>query len=177
MRLGDPMPDIQTRPPEDRVALRAVAAGWWSVLGFYPPGLSAVTRHELASLAAIRPELERRGIRPLLFLPETPARIFGALDALGRETGQWVAHPVLSDSGGAVRAGFGLPPAAATPAAKHILVFSPGLALRSAAQMPATLGLSRGELLRALDALMLLEHGECAAPPDWQRGRPLLSID
>lgn len=175
MQIGDPLPPVDLATPDGDIGLTDIVAGDWAALVYHPMTCPEVCASDLAALAQMGRWARRTRVQIISIVPEKPARLPRFTATVERAHVVRIGHPVLSDPDGHAADTLGLAPARACgqrPAGT--LIVSPAGQVRLMERRPGTIGLSRADLTRRIDALTLVEHGECVAPADWTLGAQLL---
>lgn len=178
IRLGDEAPDFIAETTEGPIQFHAWKAGQWAVLFSHPKDFTPVCTTELGSLAALRPEFERRGVKviglsvdPL----ESHRRWTGDIEEV---TGHAVNFPLIADPDRTVSGLYDMihPNASETVTVRSVFVIGPDNKVKLTLTYPASTGRNFQELLRAVDSLQLtISHG-VATPADWQDGGDVIVV-
>jgi alkyl hydroperoxide reductase subunit AhpC len=179
--LGSPAPDFEAETTEGRIRFHEWIGDSWAVLFSHPKDFTPVCATELGSLAAMKPEFDRRGVK-LIGLSVDPVSAHEAwADDIERAQGNRPNYPIIGDDDYAVSKLYGMlpadvsgDPAARTPAdnqtVRHVFVIGPDKRIKLMLVYPMTTGRNFEELLRVVDSLQLTATHKVATPANWRKG-------
>jgi len=183
--LGSPAPDFEAETTEGRIRFHEWIGDSWAVLFSHPKDFTPVCATELGSLAAMKPEFDRRGVK-LIGLSVDPVSAHEAwADDIEQTQGHRPNYPIIGDDDYAVSKLYGMlpadvsgDPAARTPAdnqtVRHVFVIGPDKRIKLMLVYPMTTGRNFEELLRVVDSLQLTAAYKVATPANWRKGEDVI---
>jgi alkyl hydroperoxide reductase subunit AhpC len=178
IRLGDEAPDFVADTTEGPIQFHEWKAGQWAVLFSHPKDFTPVCTTELGSLAALRPEFDRRGVR-VIGLSVDPLDSHHRWTTDIRDvTGQTVNFPLIADPDRTVSRLYDMvhPNASETVTVRSVFVIGPDNKVKLTLTYPASTGRNFQELLRTIDSLQLTANHGVSTPADWQDGDDVIIV-
>jgi alkyl hydroperoxide reductase subunit AhpC len=178
IRLGDEAPDFVAETTEGPIQFHEWKAGQWAVLFSHPKDFTPVCTTELGSLAALRPEFDRRGVR-VIGLSVDPVDSHHSWTTDIRDvTGQTVNFPLIADPDRTVSRLYDMihPNASETTTVRSVFVIGPDNKVKLSLTYPASTGRNFQELLRTIDSLQLTANHGVSTPADWQDGDDVIIV-
>jgi alkyl hydroperoxide reductase subunit AhpC len=178
IRLGDEAPDFVAETTEGPIQFHQWKAGHWAVLFSHPKDFTPVCTTELGSLAALRPEFDRRGVR-VIGLSVDPVDSHHRWTTDIRDvTGQTVNFPLIADPDRTVSRLYDMihPNASETTTVRSVFVIGPDNKVKLSLTYPASTGRNFQELLRTIDSLQLTANHGVSTPADWQDGDDVIIV-
>jgi alkyl hydroperoxide reductase subunit AhpC len=178
IRLGDDAPDFLAQTTDGPVQFHEWKAGQWAVLFSHPKDFTPVCTTELGSVAALRSEFDRRGVKviglsvdPL----ESHQKWTGDIEDI---TGHALNFPLIADPDRAISRLYDMihPNASETVTVRSVFVIGPDNKVKLTLTYPASTGRNFQELLRAIDSLQLTADHGVATPADWQDGGDVIVV-
>lgn len=148
------------------------------VLFSHPKDFTPVCTTELGSVARLKPEFDRRGVK-VIGLSVDPVESHHAWAGDIAETqGTALNFPLIADHDRSVSALLDLihPKASDTNTVRTVLVIDPLKKLRLTLTYPASTGRNFAEILRVIDSLHLTDQHKVATPADWQAGEDVIIL-
>jgi len=178
IRLGDEAPDFVAETTEGPLQFHQWKAGQWAVLFSHPKDFTPVCTTELGTVAALRPEFDRRGVRVIgLSVDPLDSHHRWASD-IRDVTGQTVNFPLIADPDRTVSRLYDMihPNASETATVRSVFVIGPDNKVKLTLTYPASTGRNFQELLRAIDSLQLTANHGVSTPADWQDGDDVIIV-
>ena len=178
IRLGDDAPDFLAQTTDGPVQFHEWKAGQWAVLFSHPKDFTPVCTTELGSLAALRSEFDRRGVKviglsvdPL----ESHQKWTGDIEDV---TGHALNFPLIADPDRTISGLYDMihPNASETVTVRSVFVVGPDNKVKLTLTYPASTGRNFQELLRVIDSLQLTANHGVATPADWQDGDDVIVV-
>lgn len=129
---------------------------------------------EVLALAALRPELEKRGTKAICLSLDPVSAQHGRRREIEERTGAGVDLPLIADSAGSVAAKYGIDAGGRTPP-RSLFVIDGDHVVRLTMSYPAPVGVDFAEALRALDAVQLADRFDVHTPAAWRPGGRVLA--
>ncbi len=172
IELGQIAPDFEQDSTIGRLRFHEWLGVSWGVLFSHPKDFTPVCTTELATVARLKPEWDRRGVK-VLGLSVDPADSHRDWAKDIEETqGQALNFPVLADADRRVANLYGMVHPEADPAVtvRSVFVIDPAKKVRLIMTYPPSLGRNFDEILRAVDGLQTADRFKVATPANWRPG-------
>ncbi|WP_374577022.1 peroxiredoxin [Phenylobacterium sp.] len=172
LQLGQTAPDFEQDSTEGPISFHAWLGASWGVLFSHPKDFTPVCTTELGQVARLKPEWDRRGVRPIA-LSVDPVESHAAWAGDIAETqGQAVNYPILADADRRVANLYGMihPQSDPNLTVRAVYVIDPDKRIRLILTYPPSTGRNFQEILRAIDSLQLTDAEQVATPADWLPG-------
>ena len=185
LQIGDTAPDFEAATTEGTIRLHDWMGDSWAVLFSHPRDFTPVCTTELGSMAALKPEFDRRNVK-LLSLSVDPLENHTAWSADIADTqGHAPNYPMIGDADFAVSKLYGMLPADTsgdpterTPAmnqtVRNVFVIGPDRKIKLILVYPMTTGRNFNEVLRVIDSLQLTAEHKVATPANWEQGEDVI---
>ena len=178
IQLGQIAPDFEQDSTEGRIRFHEWLGDSWGILFSHPKDYTPVCTTELAAVARLKPQWDRRHVK-VLGLSVDPADSHAGWAADIVETqGQQVNFPILADADRRVSNLYGMvhPEADPTVTVRSVFVIDPAKKVRLMLTYPPSAGRNFDEILRVVDSLQLTDKHKVATPADWQPGQPVIIV-
>ena len=185
LQLGSVAPDFEADTTEGRIRFHEWMGDSWAVLFSHPKDFTPVCATELGSVAELKPEFDRRGVKLIGLSVDPLDRHHAFADDIEELQGTRPNYPLIADGDYTVSKLFGMLPAetsgdplARTPAdnqtVRSVFVIAPDKTIRLYLAYPMTTGRSFDELLRVIDSLQLTAKHRVATPVNWKHGEDVI---
>ena len=185
IKLGDTAPDFEAETTEGRIRFHDWIGDSWAVLFSHPKDFTPVCTTELGTMAKIKPEFDRRGVKVIGLSVDPLERKAAWADDIEETQGHRPNFPVIADADYAVAKLYGMLPADAngdplerTPAdnqtVRNVFVIGPDKTVKLVLVYPMTTGRNFEEILRVIDSLQLTATHKVATPANWQQGEDVI---
>jgi alkyl hydroperoxide reductase subunit AhpC len=178
IRLGDEAPDFVADTTEGPIRFHDWKAGKWAILFSHPKDFTPVCTTELGTLAALKPEFERRNAK-IVGLSVDPLDAHARWsDDIQEVTGHRLNYPLIADPDRSVANLYGMihPNASDTVTVRSVFVIGPDNKVKLTLTYPASTGRNFDELLRVLDSLQLTANYAVATPVNWKDGDDVIVL-
>jgi alkyl hydroperoxide reductase subunit AhpC len=178
LRLGDEAPDFTAQTTEGPVRFHEWLGSDWGVLFSHPRAFTPVCTTELGTVARIREEFDRRGVKVMgLSVDPVDDVERWSYDILETQ-GQAPNFPIVADSDGAVAALYGMvhPNVDDTATVRSVFVIAPDKKIKLTLTYPMSTGRNFAEILRVIDSLQLTATHKVSTPADWKQGEDVFII-
>jgi thioredoxin-dependent peroxiredoxin len=178
VRIGDVAPDFEQESTEGRISFHDWAGGDWVVLFSHPKNFTPVCTTELGAVAKLKPEFERRGVKPLGLSVDRLDNHGTWADDIEETQGARLNFPLLADADKTVSNLYGMihPNASDTMTVRSVFIIDPNKKVRLTLTYPAATGRNFDEILRTIDSLQLTDRHSVATPADWQKGDDVIIV-
>src|SRR5690242_11971787 len=176
LHLGDTAPDFEADTSQGRIRFHSWLGNSWGVLFSHPKDYTPVCTTELAEVARLKPEWEKRNVKPI-GLSVDPADSHKGWEKDIEETqGQALNFPVLADADRKVSDLYGMvhPEADPTITVRSVFIIDPNKKVRLMLTYPPSTGRNFDEILRVIDSLQLTDAHKVATPVNWTDGKPVI---
>jgi alkyl hydroperoxide reductase subunit AhpC len=181
LRLGSAAPDFEAETTEGRIRFHEWIGDSWALLFSHPKDFTPVCATELGSMAELKPEFDRRGVKIIGLSVDPLERHVAWAKDIEATQGLAPNFPLIADADFAVSKLYGMLPAetagdplARTPAdnqtVRNVFVIAPDKTIKVMLAYPMTTGRNVEELLRVVDSLQLTADHKVATPANWKQG-------
>jgi alkyl hydroperoxide reductase subunit AhpC len=176
IQLGQIAPDFEQDSTEGKIRFHEWLDNSWAVLFSHPKDYTPVCTTELAEVARLKPEWDKRKVKPI-GLSVDPATSHKGWERDIEETqGQALNFPVLADADHKVSDLYGMihPQADPTITVRTVYIIDPNKKVRLMLTYPPSTGRNFDEILRVIDSLQLTDAHKVATPVNWTDGKPVI---
>ena len=178
VHIGDTAPDFTQDSTEGPIHFHAYLGDSWGVLFSHPADFTPVCTTELGTVARLKPEFEKRGVK-VLGLSVDPLKDHEAWSKDIEETqGTALNFPLIADHDRTVATLYDMiPPAAENNlTVRSVFIVGPDKKVKLILTYPASTGRNFDEILRVIDSLQLTANHKVATPADWQHGEDCIIV-
>ncbi len=178
VQLGQIAPDFEQDSTQGRIHFHDWLGQSWGVLFSHPRDYTPVCTTELAEVARLKPEWDKRHVKPI-GLSVDPADSHRGWEKDIEETqGQRLNFPVLADADKKVSALYGMIHPLADPllTVRSVYVIDPNKKIRLMITYPPSTGRNFDEILRVIDSLQLTDAHKVATPVNWTDGKQVIIV-
>jgi len=178
VQLGQIAPDFQQESSIGPISLHAYLGSSWGVLLSHPKDFTPVCTTELAAVARLAPEWEKRNVKPIgLSVDSTENHESWARD-IAETQGTAVNFPVIADKDRTVSDLYGMvhPEADPSVTVRSVFIIDPNKKVRLTLTYPPSTGRNFNEILRVIDSLQLTDTTKVATPADWKPGEHVIIV-
>lgn len=178
LRLFDTVPDFTQASTAGEISFHAWAGPHWVVLFSHPRDFTPVCTTELAAVARLKPEFDRRRVKLIGLSVDSVASHHAWANDILLSQGVELNFPLIADEDRRVSQLLGLihPQASDTATVRTVYVIDPAKRVRLTLTYPASTGRNFAELLRTIDSLQLTDTQKVATPADWQEGDDVIIL-
>ena len=181
LSIGDTAPDFHAKTTEGEIDFHDWIGDSWAVLFSHPKDFTPVCTTELGSMAKLKPEFDRRGVKVIgLSVDPTEQHLEWAKD-IEETQGAAPNYPIIGDSDYNVAKLYAMLPedvsgdpsartAADNQTVRNVFVIGPDKKVKLVLVYPMTTGRNFDELLRVIDSLQLTATHKVATPSGWRQG-------
>lgn len=172
IQLGDVVPDFNQKSTEGDISFHDWIGDSWAILFSHPKDFTPVCTTELAEVARLKPEFEKRNVKPIALSVDGVDSHKGWLGDIQETQGSAVNYPILADEDRKVSDLYGMihPNADDTLTVRSVFIIDPNKKLRLTLTYPASTGRNFDEILRVIDSIQLTEYHKVATPVNWTDG-------
>jgi alkyl hydroperoxide reductase subunit AhpC len=185
--IGTDAPDFTAATTEGPIRFHEWLGNGWGVLFSHPKDFTPVCTTELGTMARIKPEFERRGVK-IIGLSVDPVDSHQRWSKDIEETqGTAPNYPMIGDSDLAVSKLYGMLPADAgvtsegrtavnNQTVRNVYVIGPDKKIKLLISYPMSTGRNFDEVLRVIDSLQLTAAHKVATPANWHNGDDVIIL-
>jgi len=172
IQLGQIAPDFEQDTSQGRIRFHEWLGDSWGVLFSHPKDFTPVCTTELGEVARLKPEFDRRHVKPIGLSVDTPERHGVWEGDILRTQGSAVNFPMIADNDRKVSDLYGMvhPDADPSVTVRTVFVIDPAKKVRLMLIYPPSAGRNFQEILRVIDSLQLTDKYKVATPVNWQPG-------
>ena len=178
-------PDFTAETTDGKINFYDWAGDSWVVLFSHPKDYTPVCTTELGTVARLKPEFDKRGVKVIGLSVDPVANHAGWSKDIAETQGTQVNFPMIGDTDLKVAKLYGMLPADApgtsegrTPAdnatVRNVFVIGPDKKIKLVLVYPMAVGRNFTEILRAIDGLQLTSRHKVATPADWKVGEDVI---
>jgi len=178
IQLGQVAPDFKQDSTIGELSLHDYLGSDWGVLFSHPKDFTPVCTTELAEVARLRPEWQKRHVKPI-GLSVDPADSHKGWEKDIEETqGQALNFPVIADPDRKVANLYGMvhPDADPSITVRSVFIIDANKKVRLILTYPPSTGRNFQEILRVIDSLQLTAAHKVATPVNWTNGQPVIIV-
>jgi alkyl hydroperoxide reductase subunit AhpC len=178
LKLSDIVPDFTQESTEGPLGFYEWAGDSWVVLFSHPKDFTPVCTTELGTVARLKPEFERRGVKVIGLSVDPVDSHHGWAEDIAETQGTALNFPLIADQDRKVSQLLDLihPNASDTHTVRTVLVIDPEKKLRLTLTYPASTGRNFEEILRVIDSLQLTDSHKVATPANWLPGDDVIIV-
>ena len=183
LQIGDIAPDFEAQTTEGPIRFHEWIGNSWAVLFSHPKDFTPVCTTELGSMAKLKPEFDRRGVK-IIGLSVDPVESHTRWADDVRETqGYAPNYPMIGDPDLKISKLYDMLPAEAVPGkrtaadnqtVRTVFVVGPDKKIKLILVYQMTTGRNFDEVLRVLDSIQLTAKYKVATPANWKQGQDVI---
>ena len=178
IQLGQIAPDFDQDSTAGRIHFHDWLGSSWGVLFSHPKDYTPVCTTELAEVARLKGEWEKRNVKPI-GLSVDPADSHKGWEKDIEETqGQALNFPVIADPDRSVSNKYDMVHPEADPSitVRSVFIIDPNKKVRLILTYPPSTGRNFAEILRVIDSLQLTDAHKVATPVNWKDGDDVIIV-
>ena len=176
LRLGDVAPDFTADTTQGKLKFHDWIGSSWAVLFSHPRDFTPVCTTELGYVARLKPEFERRGVKPIGLSIDPVNSHEGWAKDIQETQGQAPNFPIIADPEKKVANLYGMihPAHDEVYTVRTVFLIDPQKKIRLMITYPQTTGRNFDEILRVIDSLQLTDKHRVATPVNWKQGEDVI---
>jgi alkyl hydroperoxide reductase subunit AhpC len=176
LQLGEVAPDFEQDSTAGRIHFHAWLGDAWGVLFSHPKDFTPVCTTELGEVARLRPEWNRRGVKPIAVSVDPLDAHEAWSDDIAETQGAAIDFPILADADRTVSGLYGMihPRSDPSQTVRAVYVVDPAKRIRLVLTYPPSTGRNFPEILRAIDSLQVTDREPVATPVNWRNGEAVI---
>jgi len=178
LRLGDTAPDFTATTTTGELQFHDWLGNDWGVLFSHPKDFTPVCTTELGTVARLKPEFDRRGVKVIGLSVDGVSDHEGWSKDIEATQGVALNFPLIADKDRSIAEAYDMihPNAEATATVRSVFVVDPAKKVRLTLTYPASTGRDFSEILRAIDSLQLTSTKQVATPANWRKGDDVIIL-
>lgn len=178
IRLGDVAPDFTAETTAGTLSFHDWLGDSWGVLFSHPKDFTPVCTTELGTVAALKPEWDRRDVKVIGLSVDPIADHHAWAGDIEDVTGHGLNFPLIADPDRTVAALYDMihPNADSTLTVRSVFVIGPDKTVKLSLTYPAATGRNFDELLRVIDSLQRTAKHKVATPANWNPGDDVIIV-
>jgi len=187
LQINSTAPDFEAETTEGRIRFHDWIGNSWCVLFSHPKDFTPVCTTELGTMAKLKPEFDRRGVKIIGLSVDPVDRHTEWSKDIEKVQGAAPNYPMIGDSDLKVSKLYGMLPASAGDTAegrtpqdnqtvRNVFVIGPDKLIKLILTYPMSTGRNFDEVLRIIDALQLTAEHKVATPANWQQGDDVIIL-
>jgi len=185
LQINSTAPDFEAATTEGRIRFHDWIGNSWCVLFSHPKDFTPVCTTELGTMAKMKPEFDRRGVKIIGLSVDPVDRHAEWSKDIEKAQGAAPNYPMIGDPDLKVSKLYGMLPADAGDTAegrtpqdnqtvRNVFVIGPDKKVKLILAYPMSTGRNFDEVLRIIDALQLTAEHQVATPANWQQGNDVI---
>jgi thioredoxin-dependent peroxiredoxin len=176
IQLGQVAPDFEQDTTAGKIRFHDWLGKSWGVLFSHPKDYTPVCTTELAEVARLKPEWDKRNVKPIGLSVDPAHSHSGWAKDIEETQGQKLNFPVIADADRKVSDIYGMVHPEADPSitVRTVFIVDPNKKVRLMLTYPPSTGRNFDEILRVIDSLQLTDAHKVATPVNWTDGKPVI---
>jgi len=173
IRLGDTVPDFTAESTQGTIQFHQWIDKSWAVLFSHPKDFTPVCTTELGSVARLKKEFDRRGVKVIAISVDKVEDHKGWIKDINETQNCVVDYPMIGDPERKIATLYDMihPNALDNLTVRSVFIIGPDKKLKLTLTYPASTGRNFDEILRVIDSLQLTAKYSVATPADWKHGQ------
>ncbi len=178
IQLGQIAPDFEQVSTQGTIKFHDWLGSSWGVLFSHPKDYTPVCTTELAEVARLKPEWDKRGAKPIGLSVDPADSHHGWEQDIKETQGQTLNFPLLADADRKVSTLYGMihPQADPTLTVRSVFIIDPNKKVRLIITYPPSTGRNFNEIIRVIDSLQLTDAHKVATPVNWNDGDEVIIV-
>ncbi|MFT2095070.1 peroxiredoxin [Acidiphilium multivorum] len=178
IQLGQLAPDFEQVSTQGPIKFHEWLGDSWGVLFSHPKDYTPVCTTELAEVARLKPEWDKRNAKPIGLSVDPADSHAGWEDDIKETQGQSLNFPLLADADRKVSQLYGMihPEADPTVTVRSVFIIDPNKKVRLIITYPPSTGRNFDEIVRVIDSLQLTDAHKVATPVNWNDGDEVIIL-
>ena len=178
IQLGQIAPDFTQDSTQGPIHFHSWLGSSWGVLFSHPKDYTPVCTTELAEVARLKPEFDKRNVKTIGLSVDPTDSHKGWEKDIEETQGQKLNFPVIADADQSVSKLYGMIHPEADPklTVRSVFVIDPAKKVRLTITYPPSTGRNFDEILRVIDSLQLTDQHKVATPVNWKDGEDVIIV-
>ncbi|MEM6532322.1 MAG: peroxiredoxin [Myxococcota bacterium] len=178
LHIGSTAPDFEQDSQLGPISFHHWLEGSWAILFSHPKDFTPVCTTELGTVAKLKPELDRRGIKAIALSVDPVEDHHRWIGDINETQQTEVNFPILADADRKVASLYDMihPEADNTLTVRSVFIIDHNKKVRATLTYPASTGRNFDEILRLVDSLQLTDSHSVATPANWTDGDEVVIV-
>lgn len=176
LQLGQTAPDFEQESTQGAIRFHEWLGGSWGLLFSHPKNFTPVCTTELAEVARLKPEWDKRNVK-VIGLSVDPLERHGEwAEDIADTQGHALNFPLLADADKRVADLYGMihPDSDPSVTVRAVFLIDPKKRVRLILIYPPSAGRNFAEILRAVDSVQTSDKAMVSTPVNWEPGKPVI---
>lgn len=185
LQIGAVAPDFEADTTEGHIHFHEWIGNSWALLFSHPKDFTPVCTTELGTLARLKPEFDKRGVKLLGLSVDPIDKHRKWSDDIKETQGFAPNYPLIGDTELKISKLYNMLPAnteggadgrtaADNATVRTVFIIGPDKKIKLVLVYPMTTGRNFDEILRVIDSLQLTAKHRVATPADWKQGEDVI---
>ena len=176
LKLGDKAPDFDAVTTNGNINFYDYKRGSWALLFSHPGDFTPVCSTEFVAFAQNQEEFDKRGVKLIGLSVDSVHSHIAWLRDIEKAFDVEIKFPVIADLSADIANIYGMihPSISDTQTVRTVFIIDPDNLIRYMVAYPQSVGRNIHEILRTLDALMVVSKNNVATPAYWQEGQSVI---
>ena len=176
LQLGQIAPDFEQESTQGLIRFHEWLGDAWGLFFSHPKNFTPVCTTELAEVARLKPEWERRNVRAIGLSVDPLERHSEWEVDIAETQGYALNFPLLADADKRVANLYGMVHPESDPAVtvRAVFLIDPAKRIRLILIYPPSAGRNFVEIIRAVDSVQISDKESVSTPVNWEPGKPVI---
>ena len=176
LQLGQIAPDFEQESTQGLIRFHEWLGDAWGLFFSHPKNFTPVCTTELAEVARLKPEWERRNVRAVGLSVDPLERHAEWEVDIAETQGYALNFPLLADADKRIANLYGMIHPESDPAVtvRAVFLIDPAKRIRLILIYPPSAGRSFAEIIRAVDSVQISDKESVSTPVNWEPGKPVI---
>jgi alkyl hydroperoxide reductase subunit AhpC len=185
LQIGSVAPDFEAETTEGHIHFHDWIGSGWALLFSHPKDFTPVCTTELGTLARLKPEFDKRGVKLIGLSVDPVTKHTLWADDIKETQGVAPNYPMIGDTDLKVSKLYDMLPASTAGDAnsrtandnatvRNVFIIGPDKKIKLVLVYPMTTGRNFQEILRVIDSLQLTAKHRVSTPADWKPGEDVI---
>lgn len=172
IRLGDTAPDFEQDSSIGRIKFHQWAGDSWVILFSHPADFTPICTTELGLTGKLKPDFDKRNVKAIALSVDPAESHKNWIKDIEETQKTVVGFPIIADADRKVSELYDMihPGQSTTVTVRSVFIIDPKKTVRLILTYPLNVGRNFDEILRAVDALQLVDKHGVATPGNWKDG-------
>ena len=178
VQLGDTAPDFAQESTEGQIKFHEWLGESWGILFSHPADFTPVCTTELAEVARLKPEFEKRNVKPLGLSVDPLSDHEAWVEDIEDTQSQTLNFPILADADRSVSTLYEMVHPNSDPklTVRSVFIVDGNKKVRLTLTYPPSTGRNFEEILRVIDSLQITDAHKVATPVNWKHGDDVIIV-
>lgn len=176
LQLGQIAPDFEQESTEGLIRFHDWLGQSWGLFFSHPRNFTPVCTTELAEVARLKPEWEKRSVKAIGLSVDPLERHGQWAEDIAETQGHALNFPLLADADKRVANLYGMihPDSDPTVTVRAVFLIDPAKRIRLILIYPPSAGRNFAEIIRAVDSVQIGDRAKVSTPVNWEPGKPVI---